>query len=96
LFQTQPEGGDLEAGYGAMGQNGDARTTAAAKPSPLSDQEREEIKAQVMTSSYKLCSTCCSQAFLLFVVFLFVGKLQGAGYSSMWIISPFLFIVSER
>lgn len=93
LFQPPPEGGDVEAGYGAVGTDG-AATAAQAQKSELTEQEREELKAQVMASSSKLCSKCCSQGFLLFVVLLFVAKLQGAQWSAMWIISPFLFVVS--
>ena len=84
---------DEEAGYGAVATDGTATSNQAQK-SELSDQEREELRAQVMASSSRLCSKCCSQGFLLFVVFLFVGKLQGAHFSAMWIISPFLFVVS--
>jgi hypothetical protein len=74
--------------YGAMGKDG-----TPAKPE-LSEEEREELRAQVMASSSRLCSKCCSQGFLLIIVFLFVAKIQGAGYSAVWIISPVLFIVS--
>uniref|UniRef100_A0A7S1UVB4 J domain-containing protein n=1 Tax=Grammatophora oceanica TaxID=210454 RepID=A0A7S1UVB4_9STRA len=58
--------------------------------SPLTEEEREELKAHVMASSSRLCSKCCSQGFLLMIVLLFVGKVQGAGYSSFWILSPLL------
>jgi Transmembrane Fragile-X-F protein len=75
--------------YGAVGSDG----TPKPPPQPLTEQEREELKAQVMASSSRLCSKFCSQGFLLFVVFLFVAKLQGAGFSSLWIISPFLLVV---
>lgn len=93
LFGLTPAEGDEEtggAGYGAVGTDGAA--TPAAAQSPLTEQERDELKAQVMASSSRLCSKCCSQGFLLFIVFLFVAKLQGASFSSVWIISPFLFI----
>ena len=84
-------GAGTAGAYGAVGSDG-AATAAAAKTSDLSEQEREELKAQVMASSSRLCSKCCSQGFLLLVVFLFVAKLQGAGFSAVWIISPFLFV----
>jgi hypothetical protein len=91
LFGLKPS--DLEqgtSGYGAMGSDG----TPAATPPPqdISEEEREELKAQMMASSSRLCSKCCSQGFLLFVVVLFVAKLDGGGFSSLWIISPFLFV----
>ncbi|KAL7563258.1 hypothetical protein ACA910_016625 [Epithemia clementina (nom. ined.)] len=93
----RPKKPDVETGegtatsYGAVGANGQA-TPEDAGASNLTDDEREELKAQVMAGSSRLCSKCCSQGFLLFVVFLFVAKLQGARFSSLWIISPFLFI----
>lgn len=83
-----------ETNYGAVGENGNATTDQAQKTSPpISEEKREELKAQVMASSGRLCSKCCSQGFLLFIVCLFVGKIQGAGYSAFWIISPFLLAV---
>lgn len=74
--------------YGTVGKDGEA-TPEATQPE-ISDEEREELKAQVMASGSKLCSKCCSQGFLLILMILFVAKLQGAGFSSLWIISPFL------
>jgi DnaJ domain len=85
-------------GYGAVGMDGAASPAAAAATttqqpqSDLTEEEREELKATLMASSSRLCSKCCSQGFLLFVVILFVCKLNGAGFSSLWIISPFLFV----
>lgn len=88
LFETHTETAPPEGKYGAMGEDG------LGKPAQsLSEQEREELKAQVMASSSKLCSKCCSQGLLLIIVFLFVGKLQGAGFSSFLIIAPFLLLV---
>ena len=80
--------------YGAVGSDGNASSTAAAKPE-LTEEERDELKAQVMASSSRLCSKCCSQGFLLIIAILFVAKIQGAGFSSFWIISPLLFVVSS-
>jgi hypothetical protein len=108
LFGMKPDeelGGGAGAnagapGYGAVGTDGAATAAAAsesaqaAKPT-LTEEEKEELKAQVMASSSRLCGKCCSQGFLLMVVFVFVFKLQGAGFSSFWIISPFLFVVSS-
>eukprot|EP00934_Nitzschia_sp_Nitz4_P008218 Nitzschia sp. Nitz4//scaffold221_size33835//7947//9732//NITZ4_007850-RA/size33835-processed-gene-0.20-mRNA-1//-1//CDS//3329542554//8208//frame0 len=65
LFGTQDVNGN-NANYGSVGKDGEA--TPQATTTPLSDEEREELKAQVMAS----------------------GKLQGAEFSSLWIISPFL------
>jgi hypothetical protein len=95
LFGINKEGDKAPGAtnYGAVGTDGEATPDAAAKPE-LSEDEKEELKAQVMASGSKLCSKCCSQGFLLILMFFFVAKLQGAGFSSLWIISPFLFSVS--
>lgn len=77
--------------------SGGAAAPAASTTPPvpeLSDEEREELKAQVMASSSRLCSKCCFQGFILIIFIFFVGKLQGAPYSAFLIISPFLLIVS--
>lgn len=66
----------------------------APKQQPLSDEERNELKSQVIQAGSKFVTSCISQAFIVFIVCMFVGKLQGADYSSMWIISPLLFIAS--
>ena len=92
LFGLKKEDIEKQAGYGAVGANGEA-APAAPKPN-ISEEEREELKAQVMASGSRLCSKCCSQGFFLIVVFLFLAKLQGAGFSALWIISPCLMIVS--
>ena len=80
--------------YGAVGTDG-AATPAATQPG-LTEEEREELKAQVMASGSRLCSKFFSQGFLVGLVCLFVAKLQGAGFSSLWIISPFLAGVSRH
>jgi hypothetical protein len=92
LFGLKKEDVEKQSGYGAVGANGEA---APAQPKPdISEDEREELKAQVMASGSRLCSKCCSQGFFLVVVFLFLAKLQGADFSSLWIISPCLIVVS--
>lgn len=106
LFGLRGEDGGASAGapgaaaettnYGSVGGDGEATPEATSAPqSNLTEEEREEIKAQVMASGSKLCTKCCSQGFLLILVCLVVGKLQGAGFSSLWIISPFLIAVSR-
>lgn len=81
--------------YGALEENDTGKQSAGAaeKRPELSDHEKEELKAQFLQAGYKLLGSCCSQAFLLLIVCLFVGKLEGAGYSAVWILSPFLFMV---
>ncbi|GKY96172.1 hypothetical protein MPSEU_000577000 [Mayamaea pseudoterrestris] len=97
LFVPSTDNGaspDVEAGYGAVATDGTATSEQTQQQAPkLSDQEKEELRAQVVASSSKLCSKCCSLGFILIVVVLFVAKLQGAHYSAVWIISPFLLVI---
>jgi hypothetical protein len=65
-------------------------STMDGKPQPISDEEREELKAKVMHSAYKAVGTCFSQCFFLFLLCLFIAKIEGAGFSYVWILSPFL------
>lgn len=58
--------------------------------SPLSDEEKEELKAKVAQSAYRAMGTCFSQCFFVVIVCLLIGKLEGASYSYLVIISPFL------
>eukprot|EP00568_Trieres_chinensis_P011085 CAMPEP_0183293296 /NCGR_PEP_ID=MMETSP0160_2-20130417/2029_1 /TAXON_ID=2839 ORGANISM="Odontella Sinensis, Strain Grunow 1884" /NCGR_SAMPLE_ID=MMETSP0160_2 /ASSEMBLY_ACC=CAM_ASM_000250 /LENGTH=650 /DNA_ID=CAMNT_0025454383 /DNA_START=156 /DNA_END=2108 /DNA_ORIENTATION=- len=87
-FDEEAQGGSA---YGAMGDDSSDTEGGEKKPS-LTQEEKEELKGQVMQSGYRMMTACCSQAFLLVIVILFVGKLDGAQYSSVWIISPFLFV----
>eukprot|EP00548_Thalassiothrix_antarctica_P013770 CAMPEP_0194166812 /NCGR_PEP_ID=MMETSP0154-20130528/2319_1 /TAXON_ID=1049557 /ORGANISM="Thalassiothrix antarctica, Strain L6-D1" /LENGTH=675 /DNA_ID=CAMNT_0038877587 /DNA_START=57 /DNA_END=2084 /DNA_ORIENTATION=+ len=83
---------DASTNYGAMGKDGSGAAPTQQKPPDLTDEEREELKAQVMASSSRLCSKCCSQGFLLIIVLVFVTKIQGGEFSAIWIISPVLFV----
>ena len=47
---------------------------------PLSDEEKDEIKAKVMQSAYRAVGTCFSQCFLVFLMCLLIGKIQGEFY----------------
>ena len=60
------------------------------KTQPISDEEREELKAKVMQSAYRAVGTCFSQCFFLILMCLLIAKFEGAGFSYVWIISPFL------
>mmetsp|Transcript_63925 Transcript_63925/g.75678 ORF Transcript_63925/g.75678 Transcript_63925/m.75678 type:complete len:630 (+) Transcript_63925:182-2071(+) len=79
-----------EGSYGAMGPDGGDSGSKASKK--LTEEETNELKAQLMQSGYRMVSSCCSQAFILLIVGLFVGKIQGADYASMWVISPLLLV----
>lgn len=94
LYQrtTSASGGEVTTDYGAMEEGGAGKEQAT--PTPLTEEEMKEIKDQVVRSSSRLFSSCCSQMFFLILLCLGVGKIQGAGYTTFWLISPFLFSAS--
>ena len=59
-------------------------------PSPLTDEEKEELKAKVAHSAYRAFGTFFSQCFFAVLVCFVIGKIEGAGYPTLVIISPFL------
>jgi len=84
--------------YGAM-EEGNANTGENAEQpeessQPLSEEEKEEIRARLMHSSSRMMGSCCSQLLILILMCVGLAKIQGAGYSSVWIIFPFLLIAS--
>lgn len=60
------------------------------EPSPLTNEEKEELKAKVAKSAYRAVGTCASQCFFIVIMCVLIGKFEGASYSSLVIISPFL------
>jgi len=85
--------------YGAMeegqGQSqGQTNTNNEEPPTPLTQEEMEEMKARVVQSSSRLATSCCIQIFLLILLCLGLSKIQGAGFTTFWLISPFLFVAS--
>lgn len=86
--------------YGSVGRDGEATPEAASAAtfprSELSDEEKQKLQEEVMASSSTFCMQCCSQGSMLIIAFLLVAKLQGASFSSLWLISPVLFAVSSR
>eukprot|EP00536_Pseudo-nitzschia_multiseries_P002299 jgi/Psemu1/283630/fgenesh1_pg.30_\ len=88
--------------YGSVGVDDSATTeatrattydTAGQQPrvSNLTDEEKEQLREQVMNSGSRFCTRCCSQGFFAILLCLVVAKLQGATFSTVWIISPLLF-----
>ncbi|KAL9184132.1 hypothetical protein ACHAXT_002218 [Thalassiosira profunda] len=57
---------------------------------PLTDEEREELKSAVAQSAYRAAGTCASQCFFVVLLCIFIAKIEGADYSYLLIISPFL------
>eukprot|EP00985_Skeletonema_marinoi_P007326 scaffold3207_cov165-Skeletonema_marinoi.AAC.6 len=76
---------DVEQGYAQM--DDDAKND---DDQPLTDEEKEELNAKVAQAAYRVLGTCCTQCFFLVLLCVLVGKMQGAGYSWLVIISPFL------
>lgn len=58
----------------------------------ISDDEKERLQEEFQAASSKCCSDCSSLSVMMVMLCLLVGKANGAGYSSLWIISPILFI----
>mmetsp|Transcript_27781 Transcript_27781/g.39754 ORF Transcript_27781/g.39754 Transcript_27781/m.39754 type:complete len:531 (-) Transcript_27781:8-1600(-) len=78
--------GPSATNYGAM-EDG----TPGSAP-PISEASKEEVRAEVIHAGYKLIGSFVSQIFVLVIVGLFVAKLQGAGYSTLWVLFPLLMV----
>lgn len=89
---TGGEAADPSNSYSNMNNGGGVEEENACdgKPVPISDEEREELRAKVAQSAYRAGGTCLSQCFIIIMVCVLVGKIQGAGYSLLLVISPFL------
>jgi hypothetical protein len=84
--------------YGAM-EEGETKVQEGQNdtPSPpLTEGQQEEIRGRVARSGSMAATSCCSQFFFLVLLCLGLSKIQGAGFSTIWIISPFLFFVSVQ
>ena len=77
---------DIEQGYTQMDDN----NANNDDEKPLTDEEKEELKTKVAQAAYRVVGTCCSQCFFLVILCVLIVKIQGAGYSWLVIISPFL------
>ena len=86
--------GAMEEGQGQGQSQGQTNATNEEPPTPLTQDEMEEMKARVIQSSSRLATSCCLQIFLLILLCLGLSKIQGAGFTTFWLISPFLFVVS--
>uniref|UniRef100_A0A7S1FWC6 Uncharacterized protein n=2 Tax=Corethron hystrix TaxID=216773 RepID=A0A7S1FWC6_9STRA len=63
-------------------------STQDDEPIQFTDEENEKMLHATSQALMHMCGTCCSQIIWLVIVGLFVGKLDGAEYSSFWIIFP--------
>lgn len=88
-----PNSSGMSTSYGAM-KDEEGANTPPNQHKPISDNERKEMENQVFNAGARMWGSCCSQAFAIFLLCLFVLKLQGAEYSSLWILSPFFFFAS--
>mmetsp|Transcript_17334 Transcript_17334/g.39127 ORF Transcript_17334/g.39127 Transcript_17334/m.39127 type:complete len:223 (-) Transcript_17334:1167-1835(-) len=60
---------------------------------PLSENEKEVVMNEITQIGYRTFSFCVSQVFLIIIVCILLFKLEGASFSSIWILSPILIIV---
>jgi len=80
--------------YEAMGDKNNVAESGKGKDDTLSDEEEDEMHRQVNQASSKMVNSCCSQMCVVIIICLLVAKLQGGGYSSVWVISPLLICAS--
>ncbi|KAL7551992.1 hypothetical protein ACHAWF_015204 [Thalassiosira exigua] len=99
LFAPGDEEGGSGGAYAAMdgkdggGDGGEGGADAAKKPpSPVTDEERDELRARVAASAYRAVGTCLSQCLLVAIACVLVARVQGAPYPSLVVIAPFLAI----
>jgi hypothetical protein len=81
---------DVESPYTQMDENTKTDEEKQQQQQPLTEEEKEELKTKVSQAAYRVVGTCCSQCFFLVILFVLIAKMQGAGYSWVVIISPFL------
>ena len=79
--------------YAKMGEEKkgeDAPPPSSSSLPPVTDEEREELRARVAQSAYRAAGACLSQCFVVVMACVLIGKIGGAGYSLLVVISPFL------
>ena len=86
---------DATTDYGAMEEGAATNNNEnTATTPPLTEEEKEEIRARVSRSSSILGGVLCSQFFYIIFLIVIISKIQGASFSTLWIISPILIVVS--
>lgn len=85
---------DFEETKGDYGAMEEGKVNPQNETSKLSEEEKEKLRNQVQAATSKVCGSCCTGAFSLILVVLVIQKIRGAGFSALWIISPFLFLAS--
>ncbi|GFH54738.1 hypothetical protein CTEN210_11214 [Chaetoceros tenuissimus] len=86
---------DATTDYGAMEEGAATNTNENTNTTPpLTEEEKEEIRARVSRSSSILAGSLCSQFFYIIFLIVIITKIQGASFSTLWIISPILIVVS--
>merc|ERR1712194_356694 len=53
-------------------------------------EEQSSSRDEVASSAYRTMGTCCSQCMFIVIMCILIGKIEGASYSSLLMISPFL------
>ena len=86
---------DATTDYGAMEEGAAPNNNENTDTTPpLTEEEKEEIRARVSRSSSILAGSLCSQFFYIIFLIVIISKIQGASFSTLWIISPILIVVS--
>lgn len=62
-------------------------TDSTERSEPLTNEEKEELRAKVMQSATRVVATCFSQCFFIFLVCLLIGKIEGTSLFNMSIVS---------
>jgi len=79
--------------YGAREEGADVDEAAPPKE-PLSEAEQAVLQGRVAQSASRFMSSCCTSFFALILLSMITSKAQGAKFSSIWIISPFLIVAA--
>lgn len=94
MTEAEHNGEQQGTPYATMDEN---NKTSAEQSEPLTNEEKEELKAKLMQSATRAVATCFSQCFFIFLVCLLIGKIEGKSISNMSIASshPSMSILTE-
>ena len=79
--EQQVPSGEASSAYVTMDES--KKNAAEEQPEPLTDDERDELKAKVMHSAYRAVGTCFSQCFFLLLICLLIGKIEGKNHQGI-------------
>jgi len=81
-----------ETDYGAMEEGNTGENEQ--RPTNLSEEEQNEMRARFLQSTSSTFKTCVVQAVIIFYICIMVFKISGFRITSFWFISPIVSIVS--